>query len=73
MSLQENEAIFQSLRFGTVPESGHKAFAVGIERQLKEIERNLDIAQSGEGVCSQAYDSNGTGEKFCYFFSSRIA
>ena len=44
MSLQENEAIFQSLRFGTVPESGHKAFAVGIERQLKEIERNLDIA-----------------------------
>lgn len=64
MSLQENEAIFQSLRFGTVPESGHKAFAVGIERQLKEIERNLDIAQSGEGVCKFYRGDYGCGKTF---------
>ena len=44
------EHIFESLRKGLVPERGVEAFAQGIDRQRKEIERQLELAASGEGT-----------------------
>ena len=58
------EHIFESLRKGLVPERGVEAFAQGIDRQRKEIERQLELAASGEGTIKFLRGGYGCGKTF---------
>jgi len=62
--MTETEHIFERLRSGTVPERGLDKFAVGIDRQLTEIRRQLDIARSGEGAFKFFRGGYGCGKTF---------
>ncbi len=68
-SERDKEHIFERLRSGVVPERGLQEFAVGIERQRAEIGRQLDLAQSGEGVVKFLRGGYGCGKSF----SARLA
>jgi hypothetical protein len=56
--------IFERLRSGVVPEHGLDAFAVGIERQRREIARQLDLVQAGEGTFKLLRGGYGCGKTF---------
>ena len=58
------EHIFESLRKGLVPERGVEAFAQGIDRQRKEIGRQLELATSGEGTIKFLRGGYGCGKTF---------
>jgi len=58
------EHVFERLRSGVVPERGLDAFAVGIERHRKEISRQLDLVQSGEGLFKFLRGGYGCGKTF---------
>ncbi len=60
----ETEHIFERLRSGTVPEKGLDAFAVGIDRPLAEIRRQLDYAAGGEGCFKFLRGGYGCGKTF---------
>ncbi|MEX2443116.1 MAG: BREX system ATP-binding protein BrxD [Alkalispirochaeta sp.] len=62
--MTETEHILERLRSGTVPERGLDKFAVGIDRQLTEIRRQLGIAQSGEGAFKFLRGGYGCGKTF---------
>lgn len=62
--MTETEHILERLRSGTVPERGLDKFAVGIDRQLTEIRRQLDIAESGEGAFKFLRGGYGCGKTF---------
>lgn len=64
LSQRDVEHIFERLRSGTVPERGVHAFAVGIDRQRAEIERQLDMAASGEGGFKFLRGGYGCGKTF---------
>ena len=64
LSQRDVEHIFERLRSGTVPERGVHAFAVGIDRQRAEIERQLDFAVSGEGGFKFLRGGYGCGKTF---------
>ena len=42
--------IFQRLREGVVPSRGLDAFAVGVDKPLREFERLFGLLSQGEGV-----------------------
>src|SRR6476661_6045490 len=63
-SHRDREHIFERLLSGVVPERGLEAFAVGIDRQRKEIERQLKLAADGEGVFKFLRGGYGCGKTF---------
>ena len=64
MAIREAKDIFQRLRNGAVPERGLEAFAVGIERHRKELQRKLDEAKSGSGDVKFLRGGYGCGKTF---------
>lgn len=64
MAFRDAAHIFQRLRNGTVPDRGLDAFAVGIERHRKELQRKLDEAAQGEGDVKFLRGGYGCGKTF---------
>jgi hypothetical protein len=64
LSRRDIEHVFERLRSGVVPERGLDTFAVGIDRQRGEIGRQLDLAESGEGVFKFLRGGYGCGKTF---------
>lgn len=64
MALKDAKHIFQRLRNGTVPNRGLDAFAVGIERHRKELQRKLDEVKGGEGDVKFLRGGYGCGKTF---------
>ncbi len=64
ISQRDAQHIFQSLRFGLVPERGIEAFAVGIEPQRDEIKRQLDFVRQNEGTIKFLRGGYGCGKTF---------
>src|SRR5690242_21959824 len=64
MAFRDAAHIFQRLRNGAVPERGLEAFAVGIERHRKELQRKLDEAERGEGEVKFLRGGYGCGKTF---------
>ena len=62
--MNETEHIFERLRSGTVPEKGLDKFAVGIEKPLNEIRRQLRLAATGEGGFKFLRGGYGCGKTF---------
>ncbi len=58
------EHIFEALRKGLVPERGIDTYAVGIDRQRGEVQRQLDLAASGEGTIKFLRGGYGCGKTF---------
>ena len=56
--------IFEKLRSGVVPQRGLDTFAVGIEKNRAEIQRQLDLAQSKEGCFKFLRGGYGCGKPF---------
>lgn len=64
MAMREAKEIFLRLRNGAVPDRGLEAFAVGIERHRKELQRKLDEAKSGSGDVKFLRGGYGCGKTF---------
>ena len=64
MGFRDAAHIFQRLRNGTVPDRGLEAFAVGIERHRKELQRKLDEVKGGEGDVKFLRGGYGCGKTF---------
>lgn len=64
LSSRDLEHVFESLRKGLVPERGIDTFAVGIEKQRKELHRQLGLAESGEGTIKFLRGGYGCGKTF---------
>lgn len=62
--MKDHEHIFERLRSGTVPERGLDKFAVGIDKPLNEIRRQLDLAAGGEGAFKFLRGGYGCGKTF---------
>ena len=62
--MRDAEIIFERLRSGTVPDRGLEQFAVGIDRPLTEIGRQLDLAAAGEGAFKFLRGGYGCGKTF---------
>jgi len=58
------ERVFEALRKGLVPERGIEAFAVGIEKQRGELQRQLELAEAGEGTIKFLRGGYGCGKTF---------
>jgi hypothetical protein len=58
------EHIFERLRSGTVPEKGLDKFAVGIDKPLNEIRRQLNLISTGEGTFKFLRGGYGCGKTF---------
>jgi hypothetical protein len=64
LTTRDVEHIFESLRKGLVPERGIDTFAVGIEKQRGEIQRQLDLAKTLEGSIKFLRGGYGCGKTF---------
>jgi hypothetical protein len=64
ISSKDIEHIFERLRSGVVPERGLEAFAVGIDQARGEIERQLALAKTNEGVFKFLRGGYGCGKTF---------
>jgi hypothetical protein len=64
MGFRDAAHIFQRLRNGTVPDRGLDAFAVGIERHRRELQRKLDEVKGGEGDVKFLRGGYGCGKTF---------
>lgn len=64
LTQRDVEHVFESLRKGLVPERGIDAFAVGIEKQRGELQRQLELARSGEGTIKFVRGGYGCGKTF---------
>src|SRR6202142_4761541 len=64
MAFRDAAHIFQRLRNGTVPDRGLDAFAVGVERHRKELQRKLDEVKGGEGDVKFLRGGYGCGKTF---------
>ena len=64
ISKRDIEHIFERLRSGVVPERGLEAFAVGIDKQRTEIDRQLKLAADGEGGFKFFRGGYGCGKTF---------
>lgn len=62
--MSEDAHIFERLRSGTVPEKGLEKFAVGIDKPLNEIRRQLKLTASGEGGFKFLRGGYGCGKTF---------
>lgn len=64
LSTRDVDHVFEKLRSGVVPERGIEAFAVGIDTQLGELRRQLELVQSGEGATKFLRGGYGCGKTF---------
>lgn len=64
ISRRDIEHIFERLRSGVVPDRGLEAFAVGIDKQRNEIDRQLKLAENQEGVFKFLRGGYGCGKTF---------
>lgn len=64
MAFRDARHIFQRLRNGTVPDRGLEAFAVGVERHRKELQRKLEEVKGGEGDVKFLRGGYGCGKTF---------
>jgi hypothetical protein len=64
LSRRDVEHVFEALRTGLVPERGMDTFAVGIERQRGELQRQLDFVGQGEGSIKFLRGGYGCGKTF---------
>lgn len=64
ISLRDRRLIFEKLRTGVVPERGLMEFAVGIDKQLNEIRRQLTLAEDGAGGSKFLRGGYGCGKTF---------
>jgi len=64
LSQRETEHIFEQLRKGLVPECGLDAFAVGIEKQRGELQRQLTLTRTGDGSIKFLRGGYGCGKTF---------
>ncbi len=64
MAFRDAAHIFQRLRNGTVPDRGLDAFAVGIEKHRKELQRKLEEVRGGEGDVKFLRGDYGCGKAF---------
>ena len=64
LTRQDLEHLFEALRKGLVPERGLDTFAVGIEKQRGEMQRQLELAGSGEGTVKFLRGGYGCGKTF---------
>ena len=62
--MKDIEHIFERLRSGTVPEKGLDKFAIGIDKPLNEIRRQLSLISSGEGAFKFLRGGYGCGKTF---------
>ena len=73
MKQDDIEHIFQSLRTGIVPDRGLFTIAVGIEKQLEEIKRHIEIVKRGEGSFKFLRGGYGCGKTFLSKLSMQMA
>lgn len=64
ISTRDIDNIFERLRSGVVPERGLEAFAVGIDTQRSELQRQLDLASHHEGAFKFLRGGYGCGKTF---------
>ncbi|MEZ4329858.1 MAG: BREX system ATP-binding protein BrxD [Polyangiales bacterium] len=64
LSQRDTEHVFESLRKGLVPERGISTFAVGIDKQRGEIQRQLELAANREGTIKFLRGGYGCGKTF---------
>ncbi|MCA9533904.1 MAG: BREX system ATP-binding protein BrxD [Myxococcales bacterium] len=64
LSQRDTEHVFESLRKGLVPERGIGTFAVGIDKQRGEIQRQLELAENREGTIKFLRGGYGCGKTF---------
>jgi len=64
LTQRDVEHIFEQLRKGLVPERGMDAFAVGVEKQRGELQRQLDLAENHEGTIKFLRGGYGCGKTF---------
>jgi hypothetical protein len=64
LSRRETEHVFEQLRKGFVPEHGMDAFAVGVEKQRGEIQRQLQLVREGTGSIKFLRGGYGCGKTF---------
>ena len=64
LTTRDVEHIFEALRKGLVPERGIEAFAVGIEKQRGELQRQFELAESNEGTIKFLRGGYGCGKTF---------
>ena len=64
LSRRDAEHVFQNLRDGTVPDRGLEAFAVGIDRPRRELNRMLTTASDNEGLVKFLRGGYGCGKTF---------
>ena len=64
LTRRDLDHIFESLRKGLVPERGIDTFAVGIDKQRGELQRQLDLAAGGEGTIKFLRGGYGCGKTF---------
>jgi len=64
LTQRDVEHVFEALRKGLVPECGIDAFAVGIEKQRGEIQRQLELTRTGEGTIKFLRGGYGCGKTF---------
>jgi hypothetical protein len=62
--MQDIAHIFERLRSGTVPEKGLDKFAIGIDKPLNEIRRQLNLISTGEGAFKFLRGGYGCGKTF---------
>ncbi len=64
LSDRDTKHIFEKLRAGLVPERALDSYAVGIDKELGEIDRQFDLVQSGEGQTKFLRGDYGCGKTF---------
>lgn len=64
ISERDVEHIFERLRSGVVPEKGLETFAVGIQQQREELNRQLSLTENQEGVFKFLRGGYGCGKTF---------
>ena len=64
LTSRDIEHVFEKLRNGLVPERAIETFAVGIDKQRGELDRQLDLAKSGEGTIKFLRGGYGCGKTF---------
>ena len=62
LTTRDKEHVFEALRKGLVPEHSIDAFAVGIEKQRGEVQRQIELARNGEGTVKFFRGGYGCGK-----------
>jgi len=64
LSDRDTRHIFEKLRIGVVPERALDSYAVGIDKELSEIDRQLTLIKDGEGQIKFLRGGYGSGKTF---------